>query len=52
LTAVAVAALTVYDMCKAADKSMRIGDIRLVHKEGGRSGTYVAENEDGINDGG
>ncbi len=40
LTAVAVAALTVYDMCKAADKSMRIGDIRLVHKAGGRSGTY------------
>lgn len=43
LTAVAVAALTVYDMCKAADKSMRIGDIHLVHKAGGRSGTYTAE---------
>jgi len=40
LTAVAVAALTVYDMCKAADRSMRIGDIRLVHKSGGKSGTY------------
>ena len=43
LTAVAVAALTVYDMCKAADKTMRIGDIRLTHKSGGRSGTYEAE---------
>ncbi len=42
LTAVAVAALTVYDMCKAADKSMRITDIHLIHKAGGRSGTYVA----------
>lgn len=40
LTAVAVAALTVYDMCKAADRSMRIGDIRLAHKSGGKSGTY------------
>lgn len=42
LTAVSVAALTVYDMCKAADRSMRIGDIRLVHKSGGKSGTYEA----------
>ena len=42
LTAVSVAALTVYDMCKAADRGMRIGDIRLVHKSGGRSGTYDA----------
>jgi cyclic pyranopterin phosphate synthase len=40
LTAVAVAALTVYDMCKAVDRGMRIGDIRLVHKEGGKSGTF------------
>jgi cyclic pyranopterin phosphate synthase len=47
LTAVAVAALTVYDMCKAADKSMRIDDIRLVHKAGGRSGTYSASDEGG-----
>ena len=38
LTAVAVAALTVYDMCKAVDRGMRIDDIRLVHKAGGRSG--------------
>lgn len=42
LTAVAVAALTVYDMCKARDRGMRIGDIRLVHKSGGKSGTYEA----------
>jgi cyclic pyranopterin phosphate synthase len=40
LTAVAVAALTVYDMIKAADKTMVIGDIRLEFKAGGRSGTY------------
>jgi cyclic pyranopterin phosphate synthase len=40
LTAVAVAALTVYDMCKAVDRGMRIGDIRLVRKEGGKSGTF------------
>ncbi len=43
LTAVGVAALTVYDVCKAVDKDMRITDIRLVHKAGGRSGTYRAE---------
>ncbi len=42
LTAVAVAALTVYDMCKAVDRGMRITEIRLVHKSGGRSGTYDA----------
>ena len=40
LTAVAVAALTLYDMVKAADKSMTIGDIELVEKKGGRSGHY------------
>jgi cyclic pyranopterin phosphate synthase len=40
LTAVAVAALTIYDMVKAIDKSMVIGDIRLEYKSGGRSGTY------------
>jgi cyclic pyranopterin phosphate synthase len=40
LTAVAVAALTIYDMVKAADKTMVIGDIRLMFKSGGRSGTY------------
>lgn len=41
LTAVSVAALTVYDMCKAVDKEMVIGDILLVKKSGGRSGTFV-----------
>ncbi len=40
LTAVAVAALTVYDMVKAVDKTMVIGDIRLQYKAGGASGTY------------
>ena len=40
LTAVAVAALTVYDMVKAVDKTMLIGDIRVMFKSGGRSGTY------------
>ena len=42
LTAVSVASLTVYDMCKAVDRAMRITDIRLVHKSGGKSGTYEA----------
>ena len=40
LAAVSVAALTIYDMCKAVDKGMVIGDVRLVLKAGGRSGTY------------
>ncbi len=40
LTAVAVAALTIYDMVKAVDKTMVIGDIRLMFKRGGRSGTF------------
>lgn len=43
LTAVSVAALTVYDMLKAAQKDMRIGDVRLTHKTGGKSGDYTAE---------
>jgi cyclic pyranopterin phosphate synthase len=43
LTAVAVAALTVYDMCKAVDRGMRLTDIRLVRKSGGKSGTYEAD---------
>jgi cyclic pyranopterin monophosphate synthase len=42
LTAVAVAALTVYDMCKAVDRGMTISDIRLLHKSGGKSGIYEA----------
>lgn len=40
LTAVCAAALTVYDMCKSADRAMRISDIRLVKKSGGKSGTF------------
>lgn len=43
MTAVSAAALTVYDMCKAADKGMVLSDIRLVRKTGGKSGTYVRE---------
>ncbi len=42
LTAVSVAALTVYDMVKAVDKAMHITDIHLVHKAGGKSGEYRA----------
>jgi len=42
LTAVSVAALTVYDMAKAADKAMEIGGIRVVLKDGGKSGRYEA----------
>ena len=42
LTAVSVAALTVYDMCKAVDKGMQIADVRLVFKDGGRSGRFEA----------
>ncbi len=42
LTAVAIAALTVYDMCKAVDRAMRIENIRLTHKSGGKSGTFEA----------
>jgi cyclic pyranopterin phosphate synthase len=40
LTAVSVAALTLYDMCKAVDRAMRIQDVRLVFKTGGKSGTW------------
>ena len=43
LTAVAVAALTVYDMCKAVDREMVIHGIRLLHKSGGKSGTFDAD---------
>jgi len=42
LTAVSVGLLTIYDMCKAADRGMRIEDVRVVEKSGGRSGHYVA----------
>ena len=41
LTAVSVAALTIYDMCKAVDKSMVISGVRLLKKTGGKSGTYI-----------
>ncbi len=43
LTAVSVAALTVYDMCKALDKGMVIEAVQLVSKEGGKSGTWQRE---------
>jgi cyclic pyranopterin phosphate synthase len=42
LTAASVAALTVYDMCKAIDRGMRIEALRVVHKEGGKSGVFTA----------
>jgi cyclic pyranopterin monophosphate synthase len=42
LTAAAVAALTVYDMCKALDRGIRISDLHVVEKRGGKSGTYRA----------
>jgi len=41
LTAVSVAALTVYDMCKAIDKKMEVASIRLVEKQGGKSGDFI-----------
>ena len=43
LTAVSIAALTVYDMCKAVDRGMRIQSVRLAKKSGGRSGDIVLE---------
>ncbi|MFO1127312.1 MAG: cyclic pyranopterin monophosphate synthase MoaC [Rhodospirillales bacterium] len=43
LTAAAVAALTLYDMCKALDRGMRITDVRVIEKAGGRSGDFRAE---------
>jgi cyclic pyranopterin monophosphate synthase len=42
LTAVQVGLLTIYDMCKAADRGMVIGDVRLLEKRGGKSGTWAA----------
>ncbi|MBV9109828.1 MAG: cyclic pyranopterin monophosphate synthase MoaC, partial [Gemmatimonadetes bacterium] len=47
LTAVSVALLTVYDMCKARDRGMEISGIRLLRKEGGRSGTWTAATDGG-----
>ena len=49
LTAVSVAALTIYDMCKAVDRGMVISDIRLLRKSGGRSGVYHAADFDSNN---
>ncbi len=43
LVAVSVSALTIYDMCKAVDKGMAIGEIRVVRKSGGKSGFYLAD---------
>ncbi len=45
LTAVSVAALTIYDMCKAVDKTMVIGDICLEEKSGGKSGVFLRKNK-------
>jgi len=45
LTAASVAALTIYDMCKAVDRGMEIGQVRLLHKEGGKSGTWDRKEE-------
>jgi cyclic pyranopterin phosphate synthase len=46
MTGAALAALTIYDMCKGSDKSISIGYIRLLYKEGGKSGTYRREEGD------
>jgi cyclic pyranopterin phosphate synthase len=46
LTAVSIAALTIYDMCKAVDRGMVIGEVRLVRKSGGKSGDIVLEAEE------
>lgn len=45
LTAVQIALLTIYDMCKAVDRSMQIGDVRLLEKRGGKSGHWQAETD-------
>jgi cyclic pyranopterin phosphate synthase len=47
LTAVSVAALTIYDMCKAVDRGMRLERIRLLRKSGGKSGEIILEHDDG-----
>lgn len=43
LTAVSIAALTIYDMCKAVDKGMIIEEVKLIHKSGGKSGDYTSK---------
>ena len=45
MTGVAIGLLTVYDMCKALDRGMEIGPVRLVEKHGGRSGSWTASND-------
>ncbi|EEG78161.1 cyclic pyranopterin monophosphate synthase MoaC [Dethiobacter alkaliphilus] len=50
LTAASVAALTIYDMCKAVDKDMVIGNIRLMEKAGGKSGHYLRGEREGSNE--
>ena len=46
LTGVSTALLTIYDMCKAIDRSMEITGIRLLHKEGGKSGVFDRQEEE------
>ena len=46
LTAVAIAGLTIFDMCKSADRSMIIGDVRLIMKSGGKSGIFTRDGEE------
>lgn len=46
LTACAVAGLTIYDMCKAVDRAMVVGEVRLVKKSGGKSGTFIRPGEE------
>lgn len=48
LTAVSVAALTIYDMCKAVDRGMHLQNIRLLHKSGGKSGEINLESQDDV----
>ena len=43
LTAVSISALVIFDMCKAVDKKMKVSDVRLIHKSGGKSGTFNAD---------
>jgi cyclic pyranopterin phosphate synthase len=43
LTAVQIALLTIYDMCKAVDRGMTITDVKLLEKHGGKSGSFIAE---------
>lgn len=45
LVAVSLAALTIYDMCKSVDREMVVDDVRLVHKQGGKSGEFIRERE-------